>query len=642
MAWPAIDRFVREWLPRRKDLLVGVVGVAVEEMAAAFPGGSIAVKLVGELAKHGVNRLLDRKADIPEIKPAGQPFPPEQLDEINTWLERMTVVYTGLLDQLDAMVGNAWDQQQLASLIRETLRDRADLQSAFAAFRDDVQGITFSVSRIEVELGQFHAEFREFIRQFPEYQEFQQLPTPAKQALLQSARHLVAGQAKEAAKVLIGSLSSWGIRRPTVLRIVEATFPAETDREKVIDQNDVRQAGFSPKGLQQPITSPPSFPRPHLAINQSSPPTDPNRAGGVRCQDCRTAPICSLAFSRKGKRLFSADRSGTVMGWEISTGRKLFSTLLARVNQNTRLDYVAFLGGGQVVYADWGWGDGTYFYQQAIGEDRHLRTTPRAGFPPELISRQHSGVALVVFSSDGEKAVTANGDTVRLWNIARDREERRLNAGLLSPKHKGRVSCVALSLCGKFAATGGEDRTVRLWELSTGRQVCCWEGHTAEVTCIVFVPDAEDDLSQRVLSGCEDGSIRLWECRRGYKRSDGQLVRIFLGHSAPVRSLACTPNGHRFLSGSGNALSRSRLEGTVERAIPLMAGTSRLQRPQRQPEKLVMVDCSVRLWDVLSDKEQAHDNNYTAPVTSVACSPNGRWAASGCNDGTVRIWRFPE
>jgi len=57
------------------------------------PGARLAVRIVGEIAKHGVKRLTAAEADVPEVKPAGQVFPAEQLDQINTWLETLTTSY---------------------------------------------------------------------------------------------------------------------------------------------------------------------------------------------------------------------------------------------------------------------------------------------------------------------------------------------------------------------------------------------------------------------------------------------------------------------------------------------------------------------------------------------------------------------
>ena len=102
MSWTTIDA-IRKWAGKRKGLLTGLVGVAVQETAALVPGGGIAVKILGEVAKHGVERLLDPQADVPDVKPAGQAFPTEQLDQVNAWLETLSASYAGLPDRLDSL-----------------------------------------------------------------------------------------------------------------------------------------------------------------------------------------------------------------------------------------------------------------------------------------------------------------------------------------------------------------------------------------------------------------------------------------------------------------------------------------------------------------------------------------------------------
>ncbi len=52
-------------------------------------------------------------------------------------------------------------------------------------------------------------------------------------------------------------------------------------------------------------------------------------------------------------------------------------------------------------------------------------------------------------------------------------------------------------------------------------------------------------------------------------------------------------------------------------------------------------DQSVRLWDLRGQVEQACFTGHTAPVNSVAFSPDGRRAVSGSGDYTVRLWRLP-
>ena len=52
--------------------------------------------------------------------------------------------------------------------------------------------------------------------------------------------------------------------------------------------------------------------------------------------------------------------------------------------------------------------------------------------------------------------------------------------------HYAAVSAVAFSRNGKLAATGSADKTVKLWETATGREIRSYMGHTREIRCLAF------------------------------------------------------------------------------------------------------------------------------------------------------------
>jgi WD40 repeat protein len=60
---------------------------------------------------------------------------------------------------------------------------------------------------------------------------------------------------------------------------------------------------------------------------------------------------------------------------------------------------------------------------------------------------------------------------------------------------------------GRLLASSGEDhRTIRLLEVSSGRELARWEAHQVSVTALAFSPDG-----LTLASGAADGTTKLWD-----------------------------------------------------------------------------------------------------------------------------------
>ena len=154
-----------------------------------------------------------------------------------------------------------------------------------------------------------------------------------------------------------------------------------------------------------------------------------------------------------------------------------------------------------------------------------------------------SHITSVAFSPDGKQAAAGSYDgTVKLWDISSGEATKTFRATmpylLKSGSNSGGVSSVAFSPDGKYIASGSEDGTTRLWDISTGRKIRTLAGHTSSVSSVAFSPDGK-----YIASGSYDKTIRLWEA------CTGKGIRIFAGNVSTPGAVTFSPDGRYFLAG---------------------------------------------------------------------------------------------
>jgi WD40 repeat protein len=273
-------------------------------------------------------------------------------------------------------------------------------------------------------------------------------------------------------------------------------------------------------------------------------------------------------------------------------------------------------------------------------------------------------------------------------NPRREGEGKGRNEPLLSLNgHRGRIFGVRFSPDGKTLATAGADRTVKLWDSTTGKLACTLEGHTVMVYALAFSPDGKRlasvsggwgenpnvqgevivwDLAtrrkaltlkghigaifsvafrpdgKRLATGGGDKVVRVWDA------TSGQGVFTLTGHTSNVYGLAFSPDGKHLASAAGDFHNHEPGSlkvwdaGSGREAFTLQGHTGAVFAVTFSPDGRRLAsagyDKTVRVWEVLSGRPILSLEGHSNMVCGVTYSPNGRHLASASMDGTVKVW----
>lgn len=234
--------------------------------------------------------------------------------------------------------------------------------------------------------------------------------------------------------------------------------------------------------------------------------------------------IRTITFSPDGRLLASGSEDETIRLWNVASG----SCLRTLIGHTHLVRSVAFSPDGKTLIS--------------CSHDQTIRLWQSSTGQMLQTLRGHHGIVWTVAVSHDGTIIASGGDdtTIRLWSINTG-ECFKILAG-----HAHRVWCVAFSPDDRLLASTSDDGTIRIWEHATGTCIQTlsrdqsWasekedqreqEGHTAWTRTISFSPDG-----RKLASGSHDKTVRIWDV------SSGQCLHKLVGHSNNVWSVAFSP-----------------------------------------------------------------------------------------------------
>ncbi|KIJ27467.1 hypothetical protein M422DRAFT_271383 [Sphaerobolus stellatus SS14] len=235
-------------------------------------------------------------------------------------------------------------------------------------------------------------------------------------------------------------------------------------------------------------------------------------------------------------------------------------------------------------------------------------------------------ISSVAFSSDGTKILSASIDkTVRIWDTSTG---QTLGQPL---HHQSSVISSAFSPDGtKIVSASGNK--IQMWDISTGEALGQpFEGHQDRVLSVAFTYDGT-----KIISGSKDKTIRVWDT------FTSQNLGSLEGHQDRVNSIAISPDGTKIVSGSDDRTVRIWDAFTSQSLGSLEGHQDKVMSIAISPDGTKIVsgsdDTTVRIWDVSTGNLEHILEGYQLQVISVAFSPDGTKIISGSFDRTIQVW----
>jgi RNA polymerase sigma factor (sigma-70 family) len=310
----------------------------------------------------------------------------------------------------------------------------------------------------------------------------------------------------------------------------------------------------------------------------------------------------TLAASPDSKLLATAAKDGSVLLWDVATGRQTAQLQGGHAQAVLQAEFtadgkglVSLCPGHRVCHWDLGTGElrkavdlglpaGTWASLVPDGRTALVGTHAGKAKPSAALwdidtGRERAklqgelpriGFGLA-FSRDGKTLALNEADPygwpervpVSLWDVKSGRLVRRLHLPV-----RGIVSSLGFSPDGGTLVTSGSEPLVRLWDAVSGKSLKEWPAHEGATQALAFLPDGRS-----LVSGSADGTVRLWQV------ASGKHLRELTGHRWGVKAVAVSPDGQLIVSAGHDGCVRVRgADGREQRRIVLGRPPEELQK----------------------------------------------------------------
>ncbi len=298
------------------------------------------------------------------------------------------------------------------------------------------------------------------------------------------------------------------------------------------------------------------------------------RSGKDRSFSTPRAVAVNAAINKDASQIALGARDGVIRRWDLDEARQTLE--LTGPAEGVRS--VSFFSDGVRLAS--AANDGSVWTWEAAGR-KLMPTASQRDDITRKAALSPDDKLLAVFTRPLRLVDSASGDLVRPLN-----------------GHQGTVWSASFGAGGGLLASGGEDSSVRVWDVKTGAELRTFTGHSARVNDVAMSPDGS-----QVVSVGSDGTARLWN-------ATGNITGNVTGGQTPISimklagwgySAAFHPSGNSFATGDGQG--------------------------------------NLQVWDAASGRLSTQRREHSGGVQSLHYSADGQRLLSTGGENTAKLWR---
>ena len=175
----------------------------------------------------------------------------------------------------------------------------------------------------------------------------------------------------------------------------------------------------------------------------------------------------------------------------------------------------------------------------SAGDDGKVKLwDPTTGKLGATLKGHKGAVFSAVFSPDGKTLASCGKDRIiKVWDVKTGKETTTLTG------HTDTIFCLAFSPDGKLLASSSYDQTIRIWDLATSKNATMLKVVGGSVSRVAFSPDGKVLASAGGKTDSRTnkttGELRLWDV------STGKNVAVFEGHALSSSASPSAPTARR-------------------------------------------------------------------------------------------------